>query len=266
MSYPRLNVNKQEIVNQYLAGKNAPVLAKEYGIGSTSVYRILKANGIIPLQLISSRQRNKCGLFTPKQDKEIASLYSQEQSLIKVSKYFSCSIGAIKNALRREKVTINPAGNRFREFSDVEKKIIVSMWEKNKSQTEIANRLKTHQGTICRLLIKMGCTPKKKVPTRGTHGMWKGGVSITSGGYKLISLPPEHQFFNMTQSAGYVMEHRLVMAEYLGRSLLRHETVHHKNGKKLDNRIENLELHNGNHGVGVRCYCAICGSTKIIFE
>jgi hypothetical protein len=61
---------------------------------------------------------------------------------------------------------------------------------------------------------------------------WKGGRSIHSSGYIVIRVG----------YANYRFEHRLVMEQHLGRKLKRRENVHHINGDKKDNRLENLEL------------------------
>jgi hypothetical protein len=51
---------------------------------------------------------------------------------------------------------------------------------------------------------------------------------------------------------GRLLEHQWVMANYLKRPLEKHERVHHKNGVRHDNRIENLELWTTSHPPGQR--------------
>ena len=50
----------------------------------------------------------------------------------------------------------------------------------------------------------------------------------------------------------WVTQHRKVMEEHLGRPLRPEETVHHVNGDRSDNRIENLEIWSSRHGKGQR--------------
>ncbi len=67
---------------------------------------------------------------------------------------------------------------------------------------------------------------------------WKNGRRKNAQGYIRIH-SPNHPFADID---GYVMEHRLVMEKHIGRYLTPKEVVHHRNGIKDDNKIENFKL------------------------
>jgi hypothetical protein len=66
---------------------------------------------------------------------------------------------------------------------------------------------------------------------------WKGGIITDGRGYVFLLIPKEKR---AGKERIYISEHRKIMSEYLKRPLLPNEVVHHINGIKNDNRIENL--------------------------
>ena len=80
---------------------------------------------------------------------------------------------------------------------------------------------------------------KAKQRIGSKHGRWNGGRTQDGNGYSLIYVPGHP---NCKKGSRYVYEHVKIMADFLGRSLMKGEIVHHKNGIKDDNHLENLEL------------------------
>lgn len=91
------------------------------------------------------------------------------------------------------------------------------------------------------------------------HPMWRGGRLVLRSGYVRVQIP----------DGRVLLEHRWVMEQKIGRPLLRNEVVHHINGVRHDNRVENLRLlkaneHQGHHHKGTRrapLNCCVCGET-----
>jgi len=81
------------------------------------------------------------------------------------------------------------------------------------------------------------------------NGNWRGGKTRQKAGYILIRVPSHPRAKANNQ---YVFEHILVIEEKLGRYLLPEERIHHKNGIKSDNRLENLEVWTVIHPAGCR--------------
>ncbi len=137
-----------------------------------------------------------------------------------------------------------------------------------KTQQWIADHLKEKLDSrvtaklVYKVCKKHGIACQRTGPRAGAgHPEWKGGRVISRGGYVKVFCPEHPTCLAVNQrraerangryypKAKYVWEHRLVMEKHLGRHLQANEVVHHINGVRGDNRLENLMLFrsNGEH-------------------
>jgi predicted DNA-binding protein (UPF0251 family) len=139
---------------------------------------------------------------------------------------------------------------------------VIRLRKQGLSQQAIAKRVGISQAVVGRTLRGAGFpTVEKRTAERSNN--WKGGVTKSSGGYLAQYVQPDDEMAAMRSKTGYVLQHRLIMARALGRPLRDYETVHHVNGDRKDNRLENLQLRFGLHGRGARFKCASCGSYDV---
>ena len=257
MTIPQKLVEKT--IKDYAATKSAHKTAKRVGLGSTTVYRILRSHGIECDGLAIHRQRIR---KLPVKE-VLLSEYASGMSEKALAEKYKCGPASVHEALHKHGAKMRPRGNLERVITAQEAKEIAQQYAELHSQTAVAALRGIHQSRVSVALRMAGVSAGRN--SGDAHPSWKGGRCNAPGGYIQVWIPRDDPLAVMAQNNGYVLEHRLVMARSLGRPLLPHETVHHIDGDRKNNKPSNLQLRFGKHGSGVAMVCAKCGSNDISF-
>ena len=250
--------------------KSAVTIARETGISESAIYRILKEADISPSALRDSGERlGKRGgthRFPPDVEAQICTEYQSGSSYHVLTQKYATCIPTLRSVLRRQGQSPRQRGGPRKPVAPALAQAMLQQWKSGLSQTAIGEKYGMGQSRVSAVLRQFGEQPEKRLAVGRRNGTWKSG-RITMNGYSYIKMAPGHPFYaDMARWNGYVSEHRLMMAESLGRPISQEESVHHINGQKTDNRLENLQLRQGKHGTGAVYRCADCGSCNVVAQ
>lgn len=185
-----------------------------------------------------SRPRNQ------ERHEKILAMWKESPNSRRIADAFGLDVGTIHHYLHLNGIPTPRKGRVMNSACEKNREIVLRLFREGKTLTSIADLVKTNVSRVAQFLRRNGVThiPHGR-PAKEDHWLWGGGWRVNKDGYIEIYVDqhPNHRKYTK-----YILEHRLVMEKAIGRYLLRTEVVHHKNGVKDDNRIENLQLFSEN--------------------
>jgi hypothetical protein len=241
---------ESEIVRRYQAGEGAQALGAAFGCGSGKpIKRILLKHGAF------MDDRRWRGMFSLEDRAEIVRRYQAGENQATIASSYGCTRGNIRNVLVRTDTFIRPVTSE--EIDPRSEAILRAMRAEGAPVESIAEYLGVPKYRVVRWVRELQLPLAEHRP----WSRWKSAP--TARGYRYVYVELDDPLRVMAHVEGNILEHRLVMARHLGRPLTRRETVHHINGDRQDNRIENLQLRQGHHGMGQVMVCHSCGSHDV---
>jgi len=241
------HVSKEELTRLYDEEKvSLRDIGKLYSVNHATVKRRMKELDINCRPARSGFRVIRNKLSSVSQD-ELINLYEREGlSLSQVALKYGVSPSVVSTRMEKLSMPRRPnGGSWFKGKGKLEK---VSKEE----MEELYNRQRLTGLQIAKIYGVSDATVFKRlqnlqIPRREYKGNltwnWNGGRQRHSDGYIRILLDKDDPMRVMADKQGLVLEHRLVMAQHLGRPLLRTEIVHHRpDVARDDNRIEVLYL------------------------
>lgn len=245
-------MDEAEVIRLYVDEKlTAPKVAEALGTSASTVYRVLHRNGI-------DAQRRRWDMYYDNlgtSPEQLVADYLAGGSFATVAAKHGVNFLTIRNVLHRHGITPRRAGGRGQPLTDEQQRRVIELRKQGMRIQDIGFEIGRGPQMVVRCLREHGLAARRP-PARRPR--------INDEGYVTVFVPPDDPMASMARNGGYVLEHRLVMGRHLGRPLLPSETVHHRNGIRDDNRLENLQLRQGQHGKGGRFACADCGSHNLV--
>lgn len=241
-----------EILPLYEAGATGTEIAKQLGVARQTVFNRLRARGVEVRPAARVRAQGT--------DREtLALLYLDRRwGAERIGKYLGVSRGLVEVRLKEHGIPLRSPGNSLASSPLLSEQNLRDLYEVQALPLkEVAERVGCSTVTLWKYLALRGISPRTRQEVqRVRHDKGVNGRRVDARGYVVITV----------RSDGFtrrIPEHRYVVEQFIGRRLLPSESVHHINGVRDDNRLENLQLRQGAHGSGAVFRCCDCGSENV---